>query len=427
MAGIGKTTLALHRADRVADQFPDGQLYVNLRGFGPGPPVTAADALRGFLDVLRDDQAKPLPAETDTQAALYRSLLADRRILVVLDNARDEEQVRPLLPGSGCCLTLITSRSQLAGLVATDGAVPVSLDLLTDAESDELLSRRLGQGRVAAEPSAAAALITACAGLPLALCIAAARAALAPDLSLADLSAQIGRPGLDALSGTDPYADLRSVFSWSYQRLSPEAARLFRSLPFFPGPDVSAAAVASITPPGQAALLAELTGAHLLEEYVPGRYRVHDLLTRYAQERAAQDDTEDSRRDTADKILTWYTAAASAAAEVITPNRPYIPHIDPPATLPDRPATSKAALGWLDAERPNLVAAVGLAARLGFDDVAVMLPRTLVGSFRARGTLAGVDGHPPSRHRGRSPYRGHRWRGLPVQRLVPRLHRPGPS
>ncbi len=261
-----------------------------------------------------------MPADPSAQAALYRSLLAERRILIVLDNARDEEQVRPLLPGSGNSLILITSRDRLAGLVTIEGAIPVSLGPLTDAEAHELLNRRLGLERVTAEPSAATVLISACAGLPLALCIAAARAALAPTLPLAALSAQISRPGLDALSGTDPYADLRSVFSWSYQRLSPEAARLFRCLPLFPGPDLSTDAAASIALQGRAAhLLTELTAAHLVEEYLPGRYRMHDLLARYAQERAAQDDTEDSRPEAGRRVLTWYMAAAISAFCVLNP------------------------------------------------------------------------------------------------------------
>jgi DNA-binding SARP family transcriptional activator/tetratricopeptide (TPR) repeat protein len=374
MAGIGKTTLALNWAHQVTDRFPDGQLYVNLRGFGPAAPMAAAEVLRGFLDALRDDPVRPLPADPDAQAALYRSLLAERRILIVLDNARDEEQVRPLLPGTGNSLTLITSRSQLAGLVTIEGAIPVRPGPLTDAEAHELLSRRLGRERVTAEPSAAALVITACAGLPLALCIAAARAALAPTLSLAALSAQIGEPGLDALSGADPYADVRSVFSWSYQRLSPEAARLFRSLPAFPGPDVSLDSAASITPPGRAAqLLTELTSAHLVEEYRPGRYQLHDLLARYAQERAEQDDTEDSRREAVRRVLTWYMAAAMAARRTLNPDRRSGQESAEPDPVPAGITTEAGALEWLETERRNLVAAVRLAVHRGFDPVAAGL------------------------------------------------------
>ena len=385
MAGIGKTTLALYWAHQVADQFPDGQLYVNLRGYGPAAPMTPADALRGFLDALRDP-ARPLPPDPDAQGALYRSLMAGRQILLVLDNARDEEQVRPLLPGSASCLTLITSRSQLAGLVATNGAIPLSLDLLTEADARQLLSRRLGPERAAAEPSAVDQLIAACTGLPLALCIAAARAALAPGFPLAGLAAQISRPGLDALSGPDPYADLRSVFSWSYRGLSPAAARLFRCLPLFPGSDVSATAAASVVPAGQAGeLLAELTGAHLLEEHVPGRYRLHDLLGRYASECADREDTEDARREAAARILTWYTASAAMAKRIANPGSPHNRQAGQPDPVPPGLDSDTQALEWLEAERRNLIAAAGLAARLGFDELAVTLPLTLWGLFEQRG------------------------------------------
>jgi len=319
MAGIGKTTLALHWAHQVADRFPDGQLYANLGGFGPASPLTPADALCGFVGALRDP-AQPAPADPDAQQALYRSLMADRRVLVVLDNARDEQQVRPLLPGSATCLTLIISRSQLVGLVATNGAIPLNVDLFTEAEARELLNRRLGPGRIAAEPAAVDQLIATCAGLPLALCIAAARAALTPKLPLKNLSTQLSQPGLVALSSTDPHADLRSVFSWSYRRLSPEAALLFRCLPLFPGPDVSATAAASITPAGAiTGLLAELTGAHLVEEYKPGRFRLHDLLARYAQECSEHEDSEDARREIQRRILTRYRAKAAAANGFLIP------------------------------------------------------------------------------------------------------------
>ena len=385
MAGIGKTTLALHWAHKVADRFPDGQLYANLRGFGPGAPAIAADVLRGFLDALQDP-GKPLPPGEEAQEALYRSLTADRRVLIVLDNVRDEQQVRPLLLGWVSCLTLVTSRNQLAGLVATNGAMPLSLDLFTESEARELLSRRLGQERLAAEPTAADQLVASCSGLPLALSIAAARAALAPRLPLWTLSEQLAERGLDSLSGSDPYADLRSVFSWSYQRLSPEAARLFRRLPLFPGPDVSATAAASIDPAGPTAeLLAELTSANLLEEYVPGRFRLHDLLARYAQECSEQEDTEDVRRRVVELILTWYASAAVAATRTVDPGRRSVPETGEPDPVPSGLGSKPEALQWLESERHNLVAAVNLADKLGLDTVAATLPLTLWSVFTLRG------------------------------------------
>jgi DNA-binding SARP family transcriptional activator/tetratricopeptide (TPR) repeat protein len=395
MGGIGKTTLATYWAHRAAARFPDGQLYVNLHGYDPVAPVTPAHALHAFLDALRGG-SPPLPPDPEATEALFRSLMADRRMLVVLDNARDEEQVRPLLPGSAGCLTLVTSRSQLIGLVATNGAVPLNLNPLTATEARELLGRRLGTGRIDAEPAAVDQLITACTGLPLALCIAAARAVVTPTFPLGVLSGQLGRAGLDALSGTDPHADLRSVFSWSYQRLSPDAARLFRCLAALPGPDMTAPAVASVAssgqapsgqaPSGQAAsLLAELARAHLVEEHVPGRFRLHDLLARYARECAEREDSEDTRRAAMAAGLAWYTAAAAAAARAIAPGRPTIPRTAPPDPAPGELTTGPQALAWLDAERHNLVAAVRLAATLGFDMVAVTLPMTLWELFDLRG------------------------------------------
>ena len=384
MAGIGKTTLALYWAHQGADRFPDGQLYVNLRGFGPAAPMPPGDALRGFVDALRDPRT-PLPADQDAQEALYRSLTAGRRILIVLDNARDEQQVRPLLPGSPGCLTLITSRNQLAGLVATNGAIPISLDLLSETEAHELLSRRLGPERMAAEPAVVHQFVTSCTGLPLALCIAAARAALAPNLPLTNLSAQLSQPGLDALASSDPYADLRTVFSWSYERLSPEAARLFRSLPLFPGPDVSATAAASIDPAGRISdLLAELSSANLLEEYRPGRFRLHDLLGRYATECADQSDTRESRNEASRRVLAWYAAAAAAAARVLHPYRRSIPEVGQPKPALTRIATQPLALEWLETEQHNLVAAVELAAMLGINAVAAALPLALWSLFSSK-------------------------------------------
>ncbi len=276
-AGIGKTALALHWAHRVADRFPDGQLYVNLRGFDPaGSPVQPAAAIRGFLDAFEVDPGR-IPVSLEAQVALYRSLIVGRRVLVVLDNARDADQVRPLLPGSETCIVTVTSRSQLSGLVAQRGARPLTLGLLTVAEARELLARGLGPDRVTRESAAVDELIGLCAKLPLALSVVAARAATQPGFPLAVLADELrdARRRLDALDAGDLTTNVRAVFSWSYQYLDASAARMFRLLSLHPGPDISLPAAASLAgiPPRQArAALAALTRAHLVTEHVPGRF-----------------------------------------------------------------------------------------------------------------------------------------------------------
>ena len=235
-------------ARRIADRYPDGQLYVNLRGFGPGGrPLGAEEVLRGFLDAF-DVAPQRVPAGLNAQAALFRGLLADRRVLVVLDNARDADQVRPLLPGGPGCLVVVTSRDRLAGLVAVDGAYPLVLDLPTHDEARQLVERRLGPARVAADPDAVADIIDGCGRLPLALAVVAARAATNPHLPLRTFADELSdaRGALDALAGGEAAADVRTVFSWSYERLSPEAGRLFRLLGLHPGPDISAGAAAGL-------------------------------------------------------------------------------------------------------------------------------------------------------------------------------------
>ncbi|MFI6032536.1 NB-ARC domain-containing protein [Amycolatopsis magusensis] len=236
--GIGKTTLALHWAHRIQDRFPDGTLHVNLRGYGPGEPATSAEALGGFLRAL-NVAPRAIPAEVEAQSALLRSLLAGRCVLMVLDNAHSAEQIRPLLPGTPGCMVVVTSRDSLTGLVVTDAAHRLTLDLLTEQEAHDLLIGIIGADRAAAEPEAVDDLIRRCARLPLALRIAASRVAAHPHLTVADVVAELAddRTRLDILSDTgDERAAIRTVFDWSYQRLPPEQARLFRRLGLHPGP-----------------------------------------------------------------------------------------------------------------------------------------------------------------------------------------------
>ncbi|MES4905679.1 MULTISPECIES: BTAD domain-containing putative transcriptional regulator [unclassified Streptomyces] len=381
--GLGKTTLAVHWAHRVRDRFPDGQLYVNLRGFGPtGSAMTPSEAVRGFLDAFQVP-AHRIPATVEAQTALYRSLLVGRRVLILLDNARDADQVRPLLPGAPGCLVLLTSRNELTGLVVAEQAQPLPLDLLDRAEARELLARRLGSERVAAEPDAVEDVITVCAGLPLALAIVAARAATHPRFSLEALARELhdARGSLDAFDGGDATTDVRAVFSWSYHTLGTAAARLFRLLGVHPGPDISAAAVASLMglPVPQARrLLLQLTRAHLLTERSPGQYALHDLLRAYATELAEAYDSEDDRRAALHRTLDHYLHTAVAAGRVFTPQRtPLTLPAAQPGVCTESFADYGEALTWFTAEHHVLVAAQQQAAESGFETHAWQLAWSL--------------------------------------------------
>ncbi|OLB75554.1 MAG: hypothetical protein AUI14_20810 [Actinobacteria bacterium 13_2_20CM_2_71_6] len=372
-AGIGKTTLAVYWAHRVARHFPDGQLYVNLRGFdATGSIVNPIDAVRGFLQAFGIPAGR-IPSDLDGAAALYRSVLAGKRVLVVLDNARNVDQVRPLLPGAPGCIAIVTSRNQLTPLVATEGAHPLTLGLLAPAEARDLLARRLGAERVAREPEAVEEIIARCDRLPLGLGIAASHAAVRPDFPLAALAARLrdAAGGLDALQGGDAATDVRVVFSWSYQALSTDAARLFRLLGLHPGPDIAAPAVASLAglpPPKAQTLLTELVQAHLLTEYTPGRYTFHDLLRAYAAEHARSEETTADIRATTCRVFDHYLNAAHAAVLVLDPARPPIPLDEPqPGVTPHRPGDHDQALAWFAAEHPVLLAVIDRATAGGFD------------------------------------------------------------
>ena len=396
-AGVGKTALALHWAHQVAGRFPDGQLYVNLRGFHPsGKPMSSAGAIRDLLDAFQVP-AEQIPASLDAQAGLYRSLLAGRRMLVVLDNARDAGQVRPLLPGSPGCLVVVTSRSQLAGLAATDGAYQLTLDLLTEAEARQLLVRRLGAARLAQEPEAVAELIALCARLPLALAITAARASSRPGFGLGALAEELAdaRRRLDALDAGDAAASVRAVFSWSLDSLSAPAARLFALLGLHPGPDVTieaAASLADISLPQARRVILELADAHLITEHVPGRFSLHDLLHAYTAERAAAD-SDQGRQAALARVLDHYLHTARTAALLlnparvpVTPSRVPVPLSPPqPGVTPEHLDGQQHALAWLEAERHVLIAVITLAARAGFDTCAWQLPWAMSNFLDRRG------------------------------------------
>ncbi|MGE5292554.1 MAG: AfsR/SARP family transcriptional regulator [Micromonosporaceae bacterium] len=379
-AGVGKTALALHFAHRASGRFPDGQLYVNLRGFDPsGDPVTPGEAVRSFLDALRvpPDQ---IPAGLDAQCGLYRSSLAGRRMLIMLDNAADAAQVRPLLPGGGGCMVVVTSRRQLTALAAAVGAHQITLDVLTDAEAHELLARRLGADRLAAEPAAVQELTALCARLPLALSIAAARAAARPRFPLAALAAELrdARGRLDALDGGEAAANVRAVFSWSCDHLSPATVRMFRLLGLHPGPDISAPAAASLAgvSRGEARhALAELTASFLLAEHTPGRFAFHDLLRAYAAEQAESIDDEADGQAAIHRAADHYLHTARAAQGRLYPARqPHAFAAPQQGVEPEEFSSHAQALAWFDTEHQVLLGMINLAAARGLDTCAWQLP-----------------------------------------------------
>jgi DNA-binding SARP family transcriptional activator len=380
--GVGKTWLALHWAHRHADAFPDGQLYADLRGFDPSDaPVQPEAAVRTFLDALAVDPAR-IPAELEAQAALYRTLVAEKRMLIVLDNARDTAQVVPLLPGGSSCAVLVTSRRQLTDLVTRHGARSLTIDVLNRAEAHQVLVRHLGAARAGAEPESVRRLLHHCAGLPLALGIVAARATMRPQLPLSALADELGEDSarLNALDAGE--SDLRAVFSWSYRALTPQAARVFRLLGIHPGPDVAesaAAALAGLTPAEVRPLLAELTRAHLITERTYGRYVFHDLLRAYATEKAHAFDTAVERHAASHRLLDHYLHTAHASALLLYPDRhPIALASSRTDTGPVVPGDHREALAWFTAEHQTLTAAVRYAADKGFGTHAWQLAWTLV-------------------------------------------------
>ncbi len=359
-AGVGKTALAIRWAHQVTGQFPDGQMYVNLRGYDPGPPVMPGDALADFLRAL-GVAGSDIPDGTEQRARMYRSRLAGRRVLVVLDNACDAGQVRPLLPGDPGCVAVVTSRDALAGLVATDGARRLDLDVLPPADAAGLLRSLIGR-RADLDPEAVAEMASLCARLPLALRIAAELAAARPTATLAELVAELAASRLDLLDAGDDRADVRAVFSWSFRQLPDEAAGAFALIGLHPGADldVHAAAALTGTTPGRARrMLGRLHRASLVQATGSGRYGLHDLLRAYAREQAAARDTGVQCDHALTRLFDYYRGAAAAAMDILFPAQAHRrPRIAPADTiLPPMPGQA-AARAWLDRERANLVTAV---------------------------------------------------------------------
>ncbi|HET6211576.1 MAG TPA: tetratricopeptide repeat protein, partial [Micromonosporaceae bacterium] len=407
-AGVGKSALAIRWAQRARPEFPDGQLFVDLRGFSARAPLEPIDALARFLRAFGVPPER-VPADVDEASTLYRSQLADRRVLVVLDNAASVEQVRPLLPGGAGCRTVVTGRRGLAGLVALDGAALLTLDVLPAAEAIALLSEILGDDRVAAEPEAVGELVRACSYLPLALRITAAQLATQPDRSIAAHLRALGQDALASLSlPGDTRSAVRTAFDLSYQRLDAVAQRLFRLAGVVALPDltVDTAAAAAGVIPGQAApAVATLVGAHLLEPRPGGRYVFHDLMRAYARERSSAVDRPGERAAAQRRVLDLHLRYAAAAAQILYPQVVRLPPpgftgaagagavfagavFAGPAFAGPVFAGRDDAFAWLDAERPALVALVGAAARDGPHEPAWLLADTLRGYFVNRRHLA---------------------------------------
>jgi tetratricopeptide (TPR) repeat protein len=391
MAGVGKTALALYWAHRRADHFPDGQLYLNLRGFDLSrSPATPAQAVRSLLEALGVTPDR-IPSTEAAEVALYRGLLARRRVLLVLDNASDADQVRPLLPGGAACRVVVTSRNQLAGLVATDAVHLVRLDVFEEGESLELLTGRIGATRVAAEPEAVGGIVAACARLPLALAIVAARAAVDHSFPLAALADELrsAHGSLDALTGEDPATDVRAVLSWSVRTLSPLAARALRLLSVHPGQQLSIAAAASVvgcdlSPARQ--LLTELVRANLLTAAAPDRYTLHDLLRAYAAETLRAADPPAARAAAVRRLVDHLLRSAHAADRLLDPHRDPIPLPSTvPGVVPERVTDHAAALAWFSRELPVLLAAVAQAICAGLDIPACRLARTMAHFLERQG------------------------------------------
>jgi tetratricopeptide (TPR) repeat protein len=377
-AGVGKTALAVHWAHRVQDRFPDGTLFANLRGHGPSAPLDPTLVLAWFLNALGVPEDR-IPAGLDAQAGLYRSLLARRRVLILLDNAATPDQVRPLLPAIPGCLALITSRATLTGLLVTEAAHRITLDIFTLTEAATLVRRIIGDQRAAMEPHAIANLIAACAGLPLAVRVAATRIGTRPHAHVADIVTDIteGQDRLDALSNIgDDHSAVRTVFDWSYTRLTAEHARTFRRVGLHPGTELGSHAAAALT--GLDAItvcrhLETLADLHLIESIGRRRYRMHDLLHAYAAERAERDDAPDDRHRALIAVLTWYAQTVTAADRMMFPMHPSLVIDLGPPVGPARVGDREQALRWLTTEQATILTALRCAAQHGLYRITIAL------------------------------------------------------
>jgi tetratricopeptide (TPR) repeat protein len=377
LGGIGKTSLVVRWAHRVEDRFPDGTLFANLRGYGPSAPVDAAVVLASFLPALGVSEAR-IPTELDAVAGLYRSALAGKRVLIVLDNAAHAQQVRPLLPGAAGCVVVVTSRDTLTELVVAQAAYRVTLEAFSPAETQTLIGEILGPGRVNAEPGPVADLARVCAGLPLAVRVAATRVAARPHLAVAEVVADITQePDPESRGRYGGGAAVESVFDWSYTRLPALHAQVFRRLGLHPGPEFGVAAAAVITDVDSTTVyrcLEALAELHLVEPVGRRRYRMHDLLHAYAAHRATIDEHPRDCRDAVSRVLAWYTRTAQHADQAAFPALVgATPGGVGPIGVEIEFADRVEALAWLRMEQTTLVEVARRASECGHDELVMAL------------------------------------------------------
>ena len=392
--GVGKTALAVQWAHRAARSFPDGQLFADLHGYSTRQAAQPVDVLARFLQALGVD-ADQIPHNTEAAAAAYRTWLAGRRALVILDNAADADQVRPLLPGSASCMTIVTSRTRLTGLVARDAALPCEVMTLGAADSRLMLTRILGNAWLAAEARAAEDLTRLCGGLPLALRIAAAHLMEQPERAIGDYAAALhagNRVAALAVAG-DERSALTTAFDLSYQRLDAPSRQLFRLLSLVPGADVTAPAAAALMASDSETtrrLLHILATAHLCENTAADRFGTHDLLRDYAASKSQDEDSLTDRTAAVGRLFSWYLHTADAAGTIVAPRTVRLPLPPPdPGITPVSFANRQEALKWLDDERSNLLTAIRHAGAQGPQPMAWLLPDALDGYLGQQGHTVG--------------------------------------
>jgi tetratricopeptide (TPR) repeat protein/DNA-binding winged helix-turn-helix (wHTH) protein len=409
MPGIGKTTLATHWANQRRHRFPDGQLYLNCRAHGPTPPVEPDDALRRFLLAL-GTPADPIPAGEELRRDRLNQLLTGLRVLLILDNIRDSDQARRLIPASATCVTLITSRNRLKGLTIREGVRTITVPPLPDVESLALLSQTIGIQRAAAEPGAVQTLAQLSGGLPLALRIIGEHVAERPQARIGDLVEELGAHLINAASDEDEETSLHTVFAWSYQALGADAARLFRTLGLHPGSSISpeaSAAMVGVRAGYAEQILNTLAKAHLINHGTARRYRFHDLLRLYAKERACCEESFQHRQSAMRRLLDWYLLSAANAAATLAPDRPPVPDLpERTGVEPKVFTTDRDAMKWCEEERGNLGAVTRWAVNNGFHRHGWQIPGAIYEIFERYGrqddvlelhqlalTSAKADGH----------------------------------